>query len=118
MGRLRTITRRSFLVGSVAIGGAVAFGTYRAFAPFENPNEEDLASGSATWARTMSAKARSKVGDRSDTTIRSPHNSARLARRPTPVGWDSWWKTRRFRCSREAEAILTSAKPPPLRRPR
>ena len=49
MGRLRTITRRSFLVGSVAIGGAVAFGTYRAFAPSENPNEENLASGSATF---------------------------------------------------------------------
>lgn len=49
MGRLRTISRRSFLVGSIAVGGAVAFGTYRAFRPFENPNEEALAEGAASF---------------------------------------------------------------------
>lgn len=49
MGRLRTITRRSFLVGSVALGGGVAFGTYLANAPSDNPLSEDLAQGEATF---------------------------------------------------------------------
>ena len=43
MGRLRTFTRRGFLIGSVAITGGVAFGTYAVKTPPANP----LADGSA-----------------------------------------------------------------------
>jgi len=37
MGRLKTIARRSFLVGSVAVVGGVAFGIYTVRKPHENP---------------------------------------------------------------------------------
>ncbi|MFD0917392.1 molybdopterin cofactor-binding domain-containing protein [Pseudahrensia aquimaris] len=37
MGRLKTIARRTFLIGSAAIVGGVAFGTYMYKRPFENP---------------------------------------------------------------------------------
>ena len=37
MGRLKTIARRSFLVGSAAIFGGVAFGIYTVRKPHENP---------------------------------------------------------------------------------
>lgn len=54
MGRLRTITRRSFLVGSAAIAGGVAFGTYAVRQPHANPLAEGLGNGEATfnpWVR-------------------------------------------------------------------
>ena len=47
MGRLRTITRRTFLIGSTAIVGGVAFGTYLAKRPIENPLLSDLEDGEA-----------------------------------------------------------------------
>ncbi len=37
MGRLSTITRRTFLVGSAAVAGGVAFGVYTVATPHENP---------------------------------------------------------------------------------
>lgn len=37
MGRARTIARRTFLIGSAAIVGGVAFGTYAVRKPFDNP---------------------------------------------------------------------------------
>jgi isoquinoline 1-oxidoreductase beta subunit len=37
MGRLKTIARRSFLIGSVAVVGGVAFGVYTVRKPHENP---------------------------------------------------------------------------------
>lgn len=49
MGRLRTIARRSFLIGSVAIAGGVAFGTYMVRKTPDNPLADDLAEGSATF---------------------------------------------------------------------
>ncbi len=49
MGRLRTIARRSFLIGSVAIAGGVAFGTYMVRKTHDNPLIDDLAEGSATF---------------------------------------------------------------------
>ncbi len=49
MGRLRTIARRSFLIGSVAIAGGVAFGTYMVRKTPDNPLIDDLAEGSATF---------------------------------------------------------------------
>jgi len=39
MGRLRTIARRSFLIGSAAVAGGVAFGTWAYTRPLENPLE-------------------------------------------------------------------------------
>lgn len=47
MGRLKTITRRAFLVGSVAVAGGVAFGYYQVKKPHDNPLADDLAAGSA-----------------------------------------------------------------------
>lgn len=49
MGRARTIARRSFLIGSAAIAGGVAFGAYAARSPFPNPNLVDLPEGEASF---------------------------------------------------------------------
>lgn len=49
MGRARTIARRTFLVGSAAILGGVAFGTYLVKRSLPNPLEADLADGEATF---------------------------------------------------------------------
>ena len=43
-----TIARRSFLVGSAAVGGGVAFGVYQFRKPLPNPLEDDLKEGEAT----------------------------------------------------------------------
>jgi len=42
MGRLKTITRRAFLIGSVAVAGGVAFGAYMVKRPHDNPLLADL----------------------------------------------------------------------------
>ena len=47
MGKLGTITRRTLLVGSAAIGGGVLFGVYQYKKPLPNPLKEDLAEGEA-----------------------------------------------------------------------
>lgn len=50
MGALKTagaITRRTFLIGSAAIAGGVAFGTYMAKRPIPNPLLDDLQDGEA-----------------------------------------------------------------------
>jgi isoquinoline 1-oxidoreductase beta subunit len=47
MGRLKTFTRRAFLVGSVAVAGGVAFGAYMVNTPHENPLLADLETGEA-----------------------------------------------------------------------
>ena len=49
MGRIKTIARRSFLVGSAAIVGGVAFGTYMYKRDVENPLLADLKPGEATF---------------------------------------------------------------------
>ncbi|MEO1641075.1 MAG: molybdopterin cofactor-binding domain-containing protein [Pseudomonadota bacterium] len=49
MGRIRTIARRTFLIGSAAIVGGVAFGTYMARRQLPNPLEDGLADGEATF---------------------------------------------------------------------
>ena len=49
MGRLRTIGRRSFLIGSAAIMGGVAFGTLMVQRPHDNPLEDTLGEGEATF---------------------------------------------------------------------
>ncbi|KIN61808.1 Aldehyde oxidase and xanthine dehydrogenase, molybdopterin binding [Sulfitobacter noctilucae] len=49
MGRVKTIARRSFLVGSAAIVGGVAFGTYLYKREVENPLEAGLEPGAATF---------------------------------------------------------------------
>ena len=41
MGRLRTIARRSFLIGSAAVAGGVAFGVWTLRRPVENPLRPD-----------------------------------------------------------------------------
>lgn len=47
MGRIKTIARRTFLLGSVAIAGGVAFGVYLYKRPVENPLLADLGEGEA-----------------------------------------------------------------------
>jgi len=47
MGRLKTITRRAFLIGSVAVAGGVAFGAYMVKRPHDNPLLADLGDGEA-----------------------------------------------------------------------
>lgn len=49
MRRARTIARRTFLVGSAAIAGGVAFGTYMMQRQLPNPLEDGLANGAATF---------------------------------------------------------------------
>ncbi|KHA53167.1 xanthine dehydrogenase family protein molybdopterin-binding subunit [Sulfitobacter geojensis] len=49
MGRIKTIARRSFLVGSAAILGGVAFGTYMYKRDVENPLTAGLAEGEVTF---------------------------------------------------------------------
>lgn len=47
MGKLRTLTRRTFLIGSAAIVGGVAFGTYLVKRSIPNPLLDDLQDGEA-----------------------------------------------------------------------
>lgn len=47
MGRVKTIARRTFLIGSAAIVGGVAFGAYLYKRPVENPLLTDLEEGEA-----------------------------------------------------------------------
>jgi isoquinoline 1-oxidoreductase beta subunit len=47
MGRLKTFTRRAFLIGSVAVAGGVAFGAYMVNKPHANPLLDDLGDGEA-----------------------------------------------------------------------
>lgn len=49
MSQLKTITRRTFLVGSTAIAGGVAFGTYLTKKPHDNPLAENLKNGEASF---------------------------------------------------------------------
>lgn len=54
MSKLKTFSRRAFLVGSAAVAGGVAFGTYLVMRDPENPNAQDLAEGAASfnpWVR-------------------------------------------------------------------
>ncbi|MBU2981785.1 molybdopterin-dependent oxidoreductase [Lentibacter algarum] len=49
MGRLRTYSRRAFLIGSAAVAGGVAFGVYAVKKPVDNPLADGLAEGAATF---------------------------------------------------------------------
>ena len=66
MGRVRTIARRTFLVGSAAIAGGVAFGTYVVVRPHDNPMLADAAEGEAVITPWV------KIDSRSVTLI-TPH---------------------------------------------
>ena len=47
MGKVKTIARRSFLIGSAAVAGGVAFGVWRYKTPYANPLEVGLDAGEA-----------------------------------------------------------------------
>ncbi|WP_299350981.1 molybdopterin cofactor-binding domain-containing protein [uncultured Shimia sp.] len=49
MGKVGKIARRTFLIGSAAVVGGVAFGVYKVKTPHANPLEQDLAGGAATF---------------------------------------------------------------------
>lgn len=66
MGKLKTFSRRAFLVGSAAVAGGVAFGAYLVVRDPENPNLEELPEGAASfnpWVRI----------DASGVTLVTPH---------------------------------------------
>lgn len=67
MGKLKTIARRSFLVGSAAIAGGIAFGVYQVRKDPANPLANNLSDGEATfnpWVKINSEKV----------TLITPHN--------------------------------------------
>ena len=66
MGRARTFTRRAFLIGSTAVMGGVAFGTYMVAKPHDNPLLAELKEGEAAFNPFV------KVTDQSVTLI-VPH---------------------------------------------
>lgn len=66
MGRVRTIARRSFLIGSVAVAGGVAFGISAVRAPFDNPNDADLAEGAVSFNPWV-------IVDKEKITLIAPH---------------------------------------------
>ncbi len=45
MGAVKTIARRTFLIGSAAVAGGAAFGAYKISQPFDNPLEANLENG-------------------------------------------------------------------------
>lgn len=47
MGRLKTISRRTFMIGSAAIAGGVVFGYWKYKQPFDNPLLAELGEGEA-----------------------------------------------------------------------
>ncbi|MEP2534191.1 molybdopterin cofactor-binding domain-containing protein [Shimia sp.] len=49
MGKAGKIARRSFLIGSAAVLGGVAFGVYKVKTPYPNPLEQDLNDGAASF---------------------------------------------------------------------
>ena len=49
MGRVAKIARRTFLIGSAAVAGGVAFGVYMVRRPSENPLAADAGEGAATF---------------------------------------------------------------------
>lgn len=49
MGKVGKIARRTFLIGSAAVVGGVAFGVYKVKTPYANPLEQDLSGGAATF---------------------------------------------------------------------
>ncbi len=59
MGRVRTIARRTFLIGSVALAGGVAFGAYMVKRTPDNPLLADMKDGEAVfnpWVKIDSEK--------------------------------------------------------------
>lgn len=66
MSRLTTIARRSFLIGSAAIAGGVAFGVFKAKTPFENPNLKGLDPKSVSFNPWI-------IIDDEDITLIAPH---------------------------------------------
>ncbi len=66
MSTIGTIARRSFLIGSAAIAGGVAFGVYVVKTPHANPLADGLAEGEATFNPWV------KIGPESITLI-APH---------------------------------------------
>ena len=49
MGKLATFTRRTFLIGSAAIAGGIAFGVYKVRQTPDNPLQDNLAEGAASF---------------------------------------------------------------------
>lgn len=49
MSKAGTIARRTFLIGSAAVAGGVAFGVFTARRPFANPNLAELPTGTASF---------------------------------------------------------------------
>ncbi len=92
MAKARKIARRTFLIGSAAIAGGVAFGIYKVKKPHDNPLEAGLADGEATFNPWV------KVSDNGITLI-APHTDigqgarsiqAALIAEEMDLGWDDF----------------------------
>ena len=66
MSRIGKIARRTFLIGSVAVAGGVAFGVYAVRRPHDNPLNDDRAEGIATFNPWV-------LVDREKVTLITPH---------------------------------------------
>ena len=64
MSRIGKMARRTFLIGSAAVAGGVAFGIYAARSPFPNPNLENLPEGSASFKPLGDHRQREGHADR------------------------------------------------------
>lgn len=49
MSRLKTLTRRGFLIGTTVVGGAVVFGSYTVARPHNNPLADDVTAEEVTF---------------------------------------------------------------------
>ncbi|WP_084864160.1 xanthine dehydrogenase family protein molybdopterin-binding subunit [Salibaculum halophilum] len=49
MSRLKTLSRRGFLIGTTVVGGAVVFGSYLVARPHDNPLADDVTDRQATF---------------------------------------------------------------------
>src|SRR6056297_636354 len=66
MSRLKTLSRRGFLIGTTVVGGAVVFGSYLVARPHENPLADDVTAQQATFNPWI------KIGPKGITLI-TPH---------------------------------------------
>ena len=87
MGKVRKIARRSFLIGSAAIAGGVAFGAWRVQTPFANPLKKDLTDGEAAINALVREKA-SECFDLADADLPGFNDASDAGL--TIIGRESW----------------------------
>ena len=85
MGRLKTITRRTLLIGSAAVAGGVVFGYWRYKTPYENPLLAELTKDQVAltpYVRIDQAGI-TIIAPRAEMGARHSYHSGRVSRRGT-----------------------------------